>query len=50
MFLAAAAMTFAGSLMALRIHDQDAAGTMRVPPLAVDAPLPQEFPSAGLES
>ncbi len=49
-FLAAAAMTFAGSLMALRIHDQDAAGTMRVPPLAVDAPLPQEFPSAGLES
>ena len=45
-FLAAATMTFAGSLMALRIHDQDAAGTMRVSPPVLDVPLSLEIPSA----
>ena len=41
-------MTFAGSLMALRIHDQDAAGTMRVSPPVLDVPLSLEYPIGGI--
>jgi hypothetical protein len=36
-FLVAAAMTFAGSLLALRIRDRDAAGTMLAPASVVEA-------------
>jgi hypothetical protein len=47
-FLVAAALTFAGALMALRIRDEDAAGTMRSPEPVVE-PLAPPASDAAVE-